>query len=101
MRFEEPRPDAVAQAEFLPRRSERPVHQIVTRGLGRQSVVAFNGQVNTRRALRFKLEGIVQRDGLKNRAELMVSVGTPTQDVQAQVDLGEGGKADAGHREGC
>ena len=76
-----------------------PVDEIFFEGLFCEAVVAVDGEFYSGLTRGAEVECVVEGDGLEDGAELVVVVGALADDVEAEVDFGEGGEVDFGHGE--
>jgi len=83
--------------ELAPDRIHRAVRQVLLDGFGGEGRVSQDRQPNSWSRRSAKPEFIVQRDGLKNRAQLVISIGALPQNIQAQIDFRERWDANLGH----
>src|SRR5271169_5670035 len=73
------------------------IYKILVRRFGGERLVSRNAEGNSWPARRAQAQFIVQRDGLKNGAEFVKSIGAFPKDIQAEIDFCERGNADFGH----
>ncbi|OFV80639.1 MAG: hypothetical protein A3B65_07180 [Acidobacteria bacterium RIFCSPHIGHO2_02_FULL_67_57] len=85
--------DAAPQAQPAPRPRQQAVNQV---GPPRRGAAAGHAHDDFTAAGQAQPQAVVQADRLVTRADFAVAVGAPAEELQAQVDLGEGGQQQPG-----
>jgi hypothetical protein len=93
-RFAQLNADTVRNPKFAPDRVHRPIHQILVGWLSRKGRIALDSQFDPRLARFFETQLILERNRLKNGAEIVKIVSPFAEDFEAQVDFGKGWDAD-------
>ena len=88
---------AGANLQLAPQRINGPVDEILGDRLPRQRFIAVNRQRNSGLPRRPQPQFVMQGDGLKNGAELVIAVGALAENVQPQIDFRERWDADFAH----
>ena len=89
--------DTRADPELAAQSIDRFINEIFARRLARKGLVSGNVQANTRGFGIAQPQLIVERNGLKDSAEFVISVRALAKNVQPQIYFGEGWDSDFAH----
>ena len=89
--------DARTNFQFAAQRIDRAIDKILFRRFLRELFVSLNLQFNGVAAARAKLQRVVQRYGVKDRAQFVVAVGALSKHVETQIDFRVRWDADFSH----
>src|SRR5690349_10923294 len=89
--------DAGANLELATQGLHRHIDKVLADWFEREGFVSSNGETNTGSLGGAQLQLVVQGNGLKDGAELVVVVGPLAENVQPEVDFGEGWDSDFAH----
>src|SRR5258706_15114535 len=73
------------------------IYEVLARGLQRKGLVSVNVQADASSLGIAEPQFIMERNGLKDGTQLVISIRAPAEDVQAQVDFGERWDSDFAH----
>ncbi len=92
---------ALLETQLAPQFIESTIDEIVAARLPGQGGISDDAQIDARVSSHFKGERIVQSDRLEDRAQFVIAVRAPPQNVETQVDLRVRRNQDGFHGEVC